>query len=146
MEIMRKNLTLVATVVVGILLSCGCASTPKHDLTRMQGTWVGEETGGPKGECRMTVEGATLKFQGARAEEWYVATLTLNPKAQPKQAMVRIGDCPVPKYVNQTAKAIYKLEGKTLTIAAHEPGDEAVPTTFELSAGSRMRAFVFTRQ
>ena len=54
--------------------------------------------------------------------------------------------CPAPKYINQTAKAIYKLEGKTLTIAAHEPGDEAVPTTFEPSVGNRMRAFVFTRQ
>lgn len=94
----------------------------------------------------MTIEGATLKFQGAMAEEWYVATVTLNPKAQPKQAMVHIGDCPAPKYVNQTAGAIYKLEGKTLTIAAHEPGDQAVPTTFERSAGSRMRVFVFTRQ
>src|ERR1039458_10086038 len=96
MAIMRKNLTLAATVVVGILLCCGCASTPKRDLTKLQGTWVGEEIGGPKGECRMTVEGATLKFQGARAEEWYVATLTLNPKAQPKQALVRIGDVPPP--------------------------------------------------
>jgi uncharacterized protein (TIGR03067 family) len=146
MEIMRKNFTLAAAVVVGIILSCGCASTPKRDLTRLQGTWVGEEIGGPKGECRMTVEGATLKFQGARAEEWYVATLTLNPKTQPKQAMVRIGDCPSPKYINQTAKAIYKLEGKRLTIAACEPGDEAVPTTFELSPGSRMRMFVFAKQ
>jgi uncharacterized protein (TIGR03067 family) len=146
MEIMRKNLTLAATVFVGILLCCGCASTPKRDLTKLQGTWVGEEIGGPKGECKMTIEGATLKFQGARTEEWYVATLTLNPKTQPKQALVRIGDCPAPKYINQTAGAIYKLEGKTLTIAAHEPGDEAVPTTFEHSAGDRMRVFVFNRQ
>jgi uncharacterized protein (TIGR03067 family) len=146
MEIMRRSLTLAATVVVGIFLYCGCASTPKRDLTRLQGTWVGEEIGGPKGECRMTIEGTTFRFQGARAEEWYVATLTLNPKAQPKQAMVRIGDCPVPRYVNQTTKAIYKLEGKTLTIAAHEPGVEALPTTFEPSAGSRMRVFVFTWQ
>jgi uncharacterized protein (TIGR03067 family) len=146
MEIMRKNLTLAATVIVGMLLFYGCASRPKRDLTKLQGTWVGEEIGGPKGECKMTIEGATFKFQGARPEKWYVATLTLNPKVQPKQAMVRIGDCPVPKYVNQTTKAIYKLEGKTLTIAAHEPGDEAVPTTFEPGVGNRMRAFVFTRQ
>jgi uncharacterized protein (TIGR03067 family) len=143
---MRKNLTLAATIVVGILLSCGCASTPKHDLGRMQGIWVGEEIDGPKGECRMTVEGATFKFQGARAEEWYVGTLTLNPKTQPKQAMVKIVDCPVPRYINQTTKAIYQLEGKTLRIAAHEPGDEAVPTTLGRDPAGHTRAFVFNRQ
>lgn len=49
---MRKNLTLAATVVVGILLSCGCASTPKRDLTKLQGTWAGEEIGGPKGSAK----------------------------------------------------------------------------------------------
>ena len=143
---MKRNLALAAAVVVGILISCGCASAPKRDLSRMQGTWVGEETGGPKGECRITIEGATFRFQGARPEEWYVGKLTLNPKTQPKQAMVLIADCPAPRYVNQTAKGIYKLEGKTMTIAAHEPGDDAVPTTFDLSADNRMRAFVFTRQ
>jgi len=59
---------------------------------------------------------------------------------------VRIGDWPAPKFVNQTAKAIYRLGGKTLTRAAREPLDEAVPTAFEPSAGSRMREFIFTSQ
>ena len=143
---MRKNLTLAAAVVVGILLCCGCASTPKRDLTRLQGNWVGKELSGPGGNCRMTVEGDTFKFQGARAEDWYVGTLTLDPKTQPKQAMVKIVDCPAPSYINKTTQAIYKLEGKTLTIGAHEPGDEKAPTTFDLSADDRMREFTFTRQ
>jgi uncharacterized protein (TIGR03067 family) len=146
MKIMRQNLTLAATVVVGILLSCGCASTPKHELSRLQGTWVGEETGGQTGQCRMTVEGTTFKFQGAQAGEWYVGTLTLDPKTQPKQAMIRIVDCPLPRYINQTTKAIYELEGKKLTIAAHEPGDETVPTTLGRDPAGHTRAFVFTRQ
>jgi hypothetical protein len=66
--------------------------------------------------------------------------MTLNPKAQPKQAMILIGECAFPKYVNQTAK------GKSLTLAGHEPGNEAVPTAFERSSTSQTRAFVFTRQ
>ena len=94
----------------------------------------------------MTISGDSLKFEGARQQEWYAAKPSLNPSTDPKQADVLIEDCAVPNYIKKTAKAIYKLEGKTLTIAAHEPGDEAVPTTFELSAGSRMRVFVFTRQ
>lgn len=94
----------------------------------------------------MTVEGDTFKFQGARAGDWYVGALTLKPQIQPKQAMVKVVDCPVPRYVNQTTKAIYKLEGKTLTIGAHEPGSEEAPTTFDPAVDSRMRAFTFTKQ
>ena len=59
---MRIHLTLVAAVVGGILLSRGCASTPKRELSRLQGTWVGAEIGGEKGESRITVEGDTIKF------------------------------------------------------------------------------------
>ena len=72
--------------------------------------------------------------------------MTLNPKAQPKQAMILIGECAFPKYVNQTAKAIYKLEGKSLTIAHNGPGNEAVPTAFERDLAAQTRAFAFTRQ
>jgi uncharacterized protein (TIGR03067 family) len=142
---MRTSFTLAAIVVVGALVSCGCASTPKRDLTRLQGTWVGQEIDGAKGECRMTIEGNTIKFQGARQEEWYVGRLTLAPKTQPRQATILIESCPFPKYVDKTAKAIYKLEGTRLTIAGHEPGNPAVPTGFEHSSTTQTRAFVLTR-
>jgi uncharacterized protein (TIGR03067 family) len=143
---MRTRHTLAASVVVGVLLACGCASTPKRDLTRLQGTWVGHEVGGEKGECRMTIEGDTIKFQGARQGEWYVGRVALNPKAQPKQATILIESCPYPKYANQTSKAIYKLEGTRLTIAGHEPGNAAVPTVFERSVSNQTRLLVLTRQ
>jgi uncharacterized protein (TIGR03067 family) len=143
---MRTDFTMVAVTVAAVLLSCGCASTPKHDLSQMQGNWVGEEIGGEKGQCRMTIEGDTIRFQGVLRQDWYVGTLTLNPNAKPKQALVQVGDCGVRQYVNKTTRAIYKLEGKQLTVAAHEPGNEAVPTTFERDPASQTRAFVFTRR
>ena len=143
---MKISYTVAASVIVGMLLACGCASTPKRDLTRLQGTWVGEEVGGEKGECRMTIEGDTIKFQGARQQEWYVGRVALSPKAQPKQATILIESCPFPKYVNQTAKAIYKLEGTKLIIAGHEAGSVAVPTAFERSVSNQTRLFVLTRQ
>ena len=143
---MRKDLTMAAVAVAAVLLSCGCASTPKRDLSRLQGNWVGEEIGGEKGECRMAIEGDTVKFQGARRQDWYVGTLTLNPKADPKQALVLIADCGFRQYVNKTTRAIYKLEGKTLTLAGHEPGNEAAPTAFGRDPATQTRAFVFTRR
>ena len=143
---MRKNITLAAVLTAGILLTGGCASTAKSDLSKLRGTWVGEEISGEKGECRITIEGDSIKFQGVRSQEWYVGKLSLDPNAKPKQAMVLIGECGFPKYVNKTAKAIYKLEGKSLTMAGNEPGNEAVPTAFERDRTSQTRAFVFNRQ
>ena len=57
-----------------------------------------------------------------------------------------VGESGFPRYVKQSAKAIYKLEGQTLTLAGNEPGNEAVPTAFERSSTSQTRAFVLTRQ
>ncbi len=94
----------------------------------------------------MTVSGNRMKFQGARTNEWYGATLTLNEATNPKQALIQIQECGVPQYVNKTTRAIYKLEKNTLTIAANEPGVEATPTEFMRRATNRSRVFVFFKR
>jgi uncharacterized protein (TIGR03067 family) len=143
---LRKDFTLAAVAVAAILLACGCASVPTSDPSLLQGTWIGEEIGGEKGPCRMAIEGDTIKFQGTRQQDWYVGTLTLTPNANPRQALVLIGDCGARQYVNKTVRAIYKLEGKQLTLAHHEPGNPAAPAAFGPDPASQTRAFVFTRQ
>ena len=143
---MRNTFTLGAVFGVGMLLFCGCASTPKSDLSRLQGNWAGTEIGGEKGQCRMTIEGDTIKFQGARQGEWYVGKLTLLPKANPRQATFLVESCAFPQYINKTAKAIYKVQGNSLKIAACEPGSEMTPPAFESDSASQTRAFAFTRQ
>ncbi len=112
----------------------------------LQGTWIGHEVDGPPGECRMTISGDSLKFQGARQEEWYDAKLIVLPNTSPKQADVMIQNCSAPQYNGKTAKAIYKLERKALTIAATEPGDGSLPAGFERKAASRARVFLFEKQ
>jgi uncharacterized protein (TIGR03067 family) len=112
----------------------------------LQGTWVGTEVRGPEGECRLTITGNSMKFQGARAEEWYEAKLTLKPTANPKRATVLIEKCPAPQYVNKTANFIYKIEEKTLTLAGNEPGSEREPAGFERSADNPVRIFVLNKQ
>jgi uncharacterized protein (TIGR03067 family) len=144
LEMKTNLLTVLAVTTLSFL--CGCASPAKRELSRFQGNWVGQEIGGPTGECRVTVAGDTLKFQGARSEEWYVARLIFQAGTNPNQADVLIQDCPVPRYIGKTAKGIYRFEGKTLTIAANEPGDESRPTGIDRNATSRARVFVFTRQ
>ena len=112
----------------------------------LQGTWVGQEVGRPQGEYRLTVSGNSIRFQGARAEEWYEATITLKPKANPKRAAAMIERCPAPQYVNKTANFIYKIEGRTLTLAGNEPGSEKEPTAFERNPDNPVRTFVFNKQ
>jgi uncharacterized protein (TIGR03067 family) len=144
---MKTNLILAAVFALALLFCGGCASTanpPKHDLAKLQGTWIGHEVDGPPGECRMTISGDSLKAQAAGQDESYAAKLILAPGASPKQADLLIADCSAPQYIHKTAKMIYKIEGKTLTIAGHEPGDETAPTGFERDGQSRV--FVFTRQ
>jgi uncharacterized protein (TIGR03067 family) len=144
---MKTNLTLAAVFALALLFCGGCASTanpPKSDLSTLQGTWIGHEVDGPPGECRMTISGDSLKAQAAGQDESYAAKLILAPGTSPKQADLLIEDCSAPQYIHKTAKMIYKIEGKTLTIAGHEPGDETVPTGFERDG--RSRVFVFARQ
>jgi len=143
---MSKNMLFALMAVVGITLSPGCASTPRHDLAKMQGNWVGKELGAGNGECRMTLSGNSLRFQGARRQEWYIGKLTLVAHTRPRRATILIQDCGFPQYVNQTAQAIYKFDGKLLTIAGDEPGNPTVPTAFAPSESTHTRAFVFTRQ
>ncbi len=139
---------LFSTFVVGLVISflCGCATTSKRDLSALQGTWLGHEVAGPPGECHMTIAGDAFKFQGARQEEWYTAKLVLLPNTHPKQADIVIENCSAPQYNGKTAKAIYRLEGRTLTIAAKEPGDASLPAGFERNATSEARVFVFNKQ
>lgn len=144
------NTTLRRTFVLtlGFLLCCGCASsqkhTPKGDQASLQGAWTGQDLGPGAETCHMTITGEALKFRATATNEWYEGRMTLHPETTPKQADLFIEKCSVPKYDGQVSKAIYRLEGNTLTIAATEPGKEEGPTSFE--PGNEARVLVFHRE
>jgi uncharacterized protein (TIGR03067 family) len=143
---MKKTCTLAMMLVLSALVYCGCGGSSKSNLSELEGTWVGQEVDGPRGDCRMTVSGNRMKFQGARTNESYSASLTLNQSTSPKQAGIHIEECSFPQYVNKDSRAIYRLETNTLTIAANEPGVDVTPTEFQRSATNRSRVFVFAKQ
>lgn len=135
---------LVVLFVVAVLASgCNCMrGTPVSDLERLQGTWVGSEVGWG-GEVSVVFADDTIHFTGAHPQEWYKGTGVLNEDATPKEADFTISECPAPQYVGKVAKAIYKIEGETLTMVGSEPGTEPRPTSFEAFGGTRV--FEFTR-
>ena len=126
---------------VGILAS-GCSKSHTPDSITLHGTWSGQEVGAKtQGSPSLTFEGTTLEFHGANPQEWYKATFTLREDTNPKQLDAVVTDCPVPKYVGTTAHAIYKIEDGKFTLTGNEPGNPAVPTSFDAQGA---RQIVFT--
>jgi len=132
----------VAMAITTALMG-GCSSTddtPMSDLEKLQGTWVGEELG-RQGEARLVFAGNRIDFKGPFPQEWYRGNAVLNEESTPKQADFIISECPMPNYVGKIAKAIYKLEESTLTLAGSEPGNESRPVSFDPSGGTRVFQF-----
>ena len=134
---------------VGILVS-GCSkshtpdsvATQKPDSVVLQGTWSGQEVGAEtQGSPSLTLDGTKLEFHGANTQEWYKATFTLRVDTTPKQLEAVVTDCPAPQYVGKTAHAIYKIEDGKFTLTGNEPGNPAVPASFDAQGA---RQIVFT--
>ena len=145
---MKNTLTMVLCSV-GILAS-GCSKsntqnsvTPqKPDSVVLQGAWSGQEVGAKApGSPALTFAGTTLEFHGANPQEWYKGTFTLKEDTNPKQLDAVVTECPFPQYVGKTVHAIYKIEDGKLTLTGNEPGNPAVPASFDAQGA---RQIVFT--
>ena len=128
----------VALVITTVLMS-GCNSTddtPISDIEKLQGTWVVWELG-REGEAKLIFSGNSIDFKGAHPQEWFKGNAVLNEESTPRQIDFTISECAIPDHVGKTSKAIYKLEGNTLTLAGPRPGDESRPNSFDPS-GARV--------
>ena len=143
-----NNTLLIVLCSVGILAS-GCskshtgdsATAQKPESAILQGTWIGQEVGGnAQGSPSLTVSGTNMEFHGENPQEWYKATFTLREDTTPKQLEAVLTECPFPQYVGKTGHAIYKIEGGKLTLTGNEPGNPAVPASFDAQGA---RQFVF---
>jgi uncharacterized protein (TIGR03067 family) len=137
-----KN-TLMIVLSAGALL-CGCSQAHKPDSVALQGTWNGPETGAnTQGSASLVLDGTKCEFHGANPQEWYKATYSLREDASPKQLEAVIAECPFAQYVGKTVHGIYKIEGGNFTFTANEPGNPAVPASFDAPGA---RKFVLTRK
>lgn len=107
----------------------------------LQGTWSGQEAGASgTGSPSLVFQGSNLELHEVNTNMWYKASFILHEDTSPKQLVVTITDCPASQYVGKTANAIYQIKDGTLTIAANEPGNPAVPAGFGAS-GARTVVF-----
>jgi uncharacterized protein (TIGR03067 family) len=141
---MKKMCWFTTMVCLAALLISGCAVS---DYSRLQGDWTGYEVGGREGvESKITISGEQMDFQGRNSKDWYKAAFSLDEKTEPKQMNVVIQDCEFTKYLGTKARAIYKIEGETLTIAGNEPGKDERPVRFARSEETEIRLFVFSKE
>ncbi len=135
-----RNVALAIALAVAAAFLSGCnslESTPRSDLEKLQGTWVGQELG-RDAEVTMIFAGDTIEFQGARPGEWYRGTVVLYEDQSPRQADYTISECSFRDYVGKISKTIYALDGNTLTFAGAEPGVETRPGSFDASGMNRV--------
>lgn len=117
--------------------------SPKGALSLLQGTWQGKELGGREGSWSFMISGNKFDAKGPEPEA-YSGRLRPNPKADSKQVDFIITKCTFSDYVGRASLAIYKIQGKQLTLAACEPGSSTRPNDFQ--AGGEVRVFVLTKQ
>jgi uncharacterized protein (TIGR03067 family) len=143
-----KTSLMIALCSVGVVVF-GCSKSrtadsvtvQKPDLEVLNGTWSGQEVGAEiQGSPSLTFEGTKLEFHGANTQEWYKATFTLREDTTPKQLEAVVTECPAPQYVGKTSHAIYKIEDGKLTLTGNEPGNPAVPASFN-APGARQLVF-----
>lgn len=137
----RTTCMLTSGLVSMLVAASGCSKSHRSDSVALQGAWKGQETqANASGTPSLVLSGANLEFHGADANEWYKATFTLREDTNPKQLVAIITECPAPQYVGKTANAIYRVEDGTLTITGNEPGNPAMPATFD-APGARQIVF-----
>ena len=111
--------------------------------SELDGTWVGTTDGEYWGQWTFVISMGKVEIKGPDSI-FYSGTVTLNTRANPKQADFKIDNCSQPEYVGETSLGIYKLEGNKLTLVASEPAYMSRPAFFE--SGGRAMLFPLIRQ
>jgi uncharacterized protein (TIGR03067 family) len=104
----------------------------------LTGTWTGaEDTGEPYSIVFTDTDWSMTHESG---DEWQQGTYTLNDNASPKQLDLYITGASNNQFIAETARFIYKIEGRTLTLTGGQPGDNYRPSDF--SEGGTTRTFI----
>jgi uncharacterized protein (TIGR03067 family) len=107
------------------------SSAAKSSPESLQGSWKGKEIdGNGDGPVSLKVDGNRFEFHGADENEWYKGTFTIHDDADPHQFLALIAECPNQDFIGKTSKAIYRLQGSKLMLAARMPGSDQAPADF----------------
>jgi uncharacterized protein (TIGR03067 family) len=118
---------------LSVLLAGGAAAGGnKKDLEKLQGKWLAE-LDGKKIELKLAQERFTITFSDGDKEIVFKGAVALDAAKKPRHIDFTIDEGP--KFVGDTARGIYELDGDTLKWHANQPGKEARPAEFPAVQG-----------
>ena len=121
------------------ILAAGCSTLPRSNTAILQGAWQGRVIqGNPEAACHFLIAGNHFEFRDADTNVWYKGSFTLREDTAPKQFIATVSESSLPQYVGKTSLAIYRIEQDTLTITGNEPGNPAVPASFDAKDAVRV--------
>jgi uncharacterized protein (TIGR03067 family) len=119
---------------LGILLLTGVASGggAKKDEDKLQGKWLAE-LDGKKMELKLTKDKFAMTMADGDEKKVFKGTAKIDSASKPKRIDFTIeeGD----RYVGDTARGIYELDGDTLKWCSNHPGKEDRPKEFPAMPG-----------
>lgn len=121
------------------------STSAKGDLQRLQGAWVAVDAEYDGGK-EMPPGGVKWVFRGDICEVWIggakmeTQQITLDPTKRLKTIDVR----PAGGLMGHRVKGIYRLDGDSLKVCYHTPGQE-YPTEFSAPKGARRISYHFRR-
>ena len=122
---------LVPWIPVSAQLTGATNQPATASLERLQGAWEGVQAGQASGEkITITITGHSLRYQGLDTNDWYEVTFTLPAKTDPEELRATITGCQQTNYIGAVVRAIFKIEGGTLTVAGIQDRDQEPPKSF----------------
>ena len=143
MKLLRHIVTIVCIISASIAnageqLAKAISARAAVELQPLQGTWEGVLVGDKARQAiTITITGNSLHFH-RDADFWFETTVILPAGKDPKQLHATINGCPPSQTgsIGQVVRAMFKIEGGTLTLATIGDDAEETPNGFE-SAGTR---------
>jgi uncharacterized protein (TIGR03067 family) len=124
-----KNMPIIVFCILGIILSgCSKPHKPKPDLLTLQGTWT-------LGNNYLIINGTN--FEDIEPNSSTKGTFSLREETTPKQLEALCVECSMPQFVGKTIHAIYKIEGRKLTLSESRPGNPDAPTSFDAQGAAK---------
>ena len=119
---------------LGILLLAGLApgGDAKKDKDKLQGKWLAE-LDGKKAELKLTKDKFSMTMSEGDQKKVFKGTVKIDAASKPKRIDFtnEEGD----KFVGDTARGIYELDGDSLKWCSSHPGKEDRPTEFPTMQG-----------
>ena len=124
---------LLPLLILGLQPGCTLHPPTASALKRLQGTWEGGVVGDKSDDkYTITITGNSFHFH-RDSNFWFATTIAVPTDTDPRQLHATIKDSAPGQEssIGKVVVAIFKIEDRSLILAARGDGDEATPKSFD---------------